>query len=41
MRQTPRHAPRIAPYFRTDSMKYVLHVGWKRHRGPNAGLMST
>jgi hypothetical protein len=36
----PRQAPRIAPYFRTDSMKYTLQLGSNRHRWPNTGLMS-
>ncbi len=27
MRPVPRHAPRIAPYFRTAPMKYALHDG--------------
>ena len=38
IRQTPRIAPLIAPYFFTDSMKYVLHVGVKRQFRPNRGL---
>ena len=39
IRQVPRNDPRTAPYFRTDSTKYVLHVGVKRQRGPNMGLI--
>jgi hypothetical protein len=40
IRQTPRSEPRIAPYFRTDSMKYALHLGSNRQRRPNIGLSS-
>jgi hypothetical protein len=40
MRQIPRHVPRIAPYFRTDSMKYTLQLGSNRQCGPSMGLMS-
>ncbi len=39
IRHIPRSEPRIAPYLRTDSMKYVLHVGSNRQRGPKMGLI--
>ena len=41
MRQMPRKEPRIAPYFRTDSMKYLLQLGWNRQCCPNMGLMKS
>ena len=33
----PRNAPRRAPYFRTDSIKYSLQLGSKRHIGGKIG----
>lgn len=35
IRRTARHEPRQGPYFRTASIAYWLHVGWKRHCPPS------
>jgi hypothetical protein len=37
MRHNPFHAPRMAPYFSTASMKYWLHEGTNRQCPPNQG----